>query len=684
MPTPGVKIEEIRGVGKSRAAAFRRLGAERLRDLLDFFPRAYEDRRFIKKISELTDGDNALIRATIISEPALQRLAGGKTRIHFSAADDSGRAEISFFNAPYLMNKLRTGEELYFFGKVKLLGARSFLTNPGFGSAGEEDGAEMRRILPVYRLTKGLTQRTVRQAVETAIMSASPHIKSFVPLGIIENEGLCSLGFAYENIHFPANEEALRKARRRLVFDELFFFSACINFMRFKRVKAKGRKFEKTDLTDFFASLPFEPTGSQLRAIEDCGEDLCSGSLMTRLIIGDVGSGKTLVAAAAALMAVKNGGQVAFMAPTEILALQHFESMKGFLESFGIRAVCLTGGMPLKERAETEEKIKTGEADIICGTHALISGGVEYGNLLLAITDEQHRFGVSQRSELSAKGESVHILAMSATPIPRTLALTLYGDLEVSYMRDMPKGRQKIDTFAVGESYRERINGFIEKQVGEGRQVYVVCPMIEEGEDEENGLVSAEDRAQKLKKRFPELRIGLLHGKLPSRRKEEIIKDFRRGEIDILVSTTVIEVGVDSPNASLIVVENAGRFGLSQLHQLRGRVGRGRHKSYCILISAPGEGAARERLEAMTKTNDGFQIAEEDLRLRGPGDFFGERQHGLPEMHIADLGADMEVLKLVSRYSGEVFRKDPELKLPEHRELALRIFDAFSESMSLS
>jgi ATP-dependent DNA helicase RecG len=396
-----------------------------------------------------------------------------------------------------------------------------------------------------------------------------------------------------------------------------------------------------------------------------------------------VGSGKTLVAAAVALMTAKNGGQTAYMAPTEILALQHYESMKGFLEPFGIKVALLCGGMPLKERAETEEMIKKGEVQVICGTHALISGSAQYKNLLLAITDEQHRFGVSQRSELSEKGESAHILAMSATPIPRTLALTLYGDLEVSFMRDMPKGRQKIDTFVVGESYRERINRFMEKQVAQGRQVYVVCPMIEEGE-EESGLISAEERSEKLKKRFPELKVGLLHGRLPSKEKGETIKSFRQGDIDILVSTTVIEVGVDSPNASLIVVENAERFGLSQLHQIRGRVGRGRHKSYCILMSAGDSGVARERLDAMSKTNDGFLIAEEDLRLRGPGDFFGKRQHGLPEMHIADLGADMEVLKRVADYSGELFSKDPDLKLPEHRDLKLKIKEVFQESLSLS
>lgn len=683
MPTPSVKIEDLKGIGKSRAAAFRKLGIERLRDLLDFYPRAYEDRRFVQKISSLCDNEAALIKASVITEPNIQRLGGGKTRLHFSVSDESGRAEVSFFNAPYVANKIKRGMEFYFFGKPKQLGSKFFFTNPDFEET-QEDSEEMRKILPIYRLSKGLSQKMLRQAAETAIAASSPYIKSFMPLGIVEREELCSLRYAYENIHFPADDEALIKARRRLVFDELFFFSACINYMRAKRGRERGQKLEKIDFSEFFSSLPFEPTDSQKEAISDCAEDLSSGKLMTRLIIGDVGSGKTLVAAAASLMTAKNGGQVALMAPTEILAIQHFESMKDFLEPFGIKIALLRGGMPLKERAATEEKIKNGEVQLICGTHALISGSVEYKNLLLAITDEQHRFGVSQRSELSEKGESAHILAMSATPIPRTLALTLYGDLEVSFMRDMPKGRQKIDSFAVGENYRERINKFIEKQVIEGRQVYVVCPMIEEGEDEEGGLVSAEERAEKLKKRFPKLRVGLLHGRLTSKLKEETIKKFRHGDIDILVSTTVIEVGVDSPNASLIVVENAERFGLSQLHQLRGRVGRGKHKSYCILISGEKSGVAKERLEVMTKTNDGFLIAEEDLRLRGPGDFFGKRQHGLPEMHIADLGADMDVLKKVAEYSGELFRLDPSLEMPEHRELKLKIKEAFSESMSLS
>ena len=492
---------------------------------------------------------------------------------------------------------------------------------------------------------------------------------------------LCSARYAYENVHFPADMRALELARTRLVFEELFVLACALGLLRGGREAASGRKLGEADLGVFTSSLPFTPTGAQLRAIGDALSDMRSGRLMNRLVQGDVGSGKTLVAAACVWYAAQSGAQSAFMAPTEILAEQHFATLTGFLEPFGIRVAKLTGSMKAKEKREVLAALASGEVQLCVGTHALLSEGVAFRDLALVVTDEQHRFGVQQRAALAEKGAvPPHILVMSATPIPRTLALIIYGDLDVSLIDELPPGRQKVDTFAVDSSYRARLNGFMEKLVSEGRQVFVVCPRIEDDEEQPDDLKSAEEHAAELREQLPGLRIGCIHGKLKAKEKDELMSLFSSGGLDVLVSTTVIEVGVDVPNAALMVIENAERFGLSQLHQLRGRVGRGRHKSWCILVSdAKGE-EARARLAAMTHISDGFKIAEEDLRLRGPGDFFGSRQHGLPELHIADLGADMNVLKAAQESAKKLLESDPELAYPENARLKERAEELISLS----
>ena len=549
---------------------------------------------------------------------------------------------------------------MVFFGKVEVNGSRRSMVNPVYEREGAEKGVTG-RIVPVYRLCAGLNQRTVMQSVRQGLDLCGDELPDILPEEIREGCKLVQARYAFENIHFPADFEALELARRRLIFEELFVLACALGRMRGQRVNEGGILLPHADLEGFWRSLPFSPTNAQRRAAEQAVADMVSGRVMSRLIQGDVGSGKTLVAAALIWFTWKGGYASAFMAPTEILAEQHFATLSGLLGPLGLRVGKLTGAMSAKEKRLAKGALKNGEFDLIVGTHALFSEDVEYARLGLVVTDEQHRFGVSQRSALIGKGERPHVLVMSATPIPRTLALIIYGDLDVSVIDELPPGRQKVDTFAVDESYRQRLNGFIRKQVGEGRQVFVVCPMVEENEDLPVKLKSAQEHAKELALTFPELRIACVHGKMKAKDKDSIMASFAAGQTDILVATTVIEVGVDVPNASLMIVENAERFGLSQLHQLRGRVGRGPHKSYCILVSDNDSEEVRSRLKIMCRTNDGFRISEEDLRLRGPGDFFGSRQHGLPEMHVADLGADVNVLQKAQDEARRLLEQDPEL-----------------------
>ena len=659
-------IRYIKGIGEAKGKAFARLGVRCVGDLLSDFPRAYEDRSKVLPIARLMEGESACVCAMITTEPELSRIRKGMELLRFRIADASGSMLVTYFNQAWMKNRLRRGDTYIFYGKVQVTGRTFAFTNPIFEPEAEM-GRVTGRIMPVYRLTGGISQRDMTQAVRRVLGEPGMTFPNALPERVERENRLCTARYAYENIHFPADMRALSLSRRRLVFEELFTLVCALSLVRGEGEVQPGIAVQPRDIAEFTATLPFTPTGAQLRAIADAAGDMTSGRLMNRLIQGDVGSGKTLVAAALIWLAAGSGLQSAFMAPTELLAEQHFATLSGFLAPFGLKVVKLTGSMGAKAKRETLAALASGEAALAVGTHALISEGVEFRRLGLVVTDEQHRFGVAQRSALAGKGERAHVLVMSATPIPRTLALIIYGDLDVSLIDELPPGRQRVDTFAVTSSYRRRLNAFIAKLVGEGRQVFVVCPAIEADSEVPMDLVSAEEHTLELRAALPGLRIECIHGRMKAKPRDEIMSRFASGEVDVLVSTTVIEVGVDVPNAALMIIENAERFGLSQLHQLRGRVGRGRHKSYCVLVSDAKGADARERLAALTHIHDGFKIAEEDLRLRGPGDFFGARQHGLPELHIADLGADMDVLKTAQAAAQALLAEDPALVREENR-----------------
>ena len=661
-------VRYIKGIGEKKAQALAKLGVFSLYDLVSYFPRKYEDRSTVMPIALTSGGESVCIEALVADTPRLTRVRRGLELVKLRAVDESGSVDITFFNQPYAKDNLVRGESYMFFGKIETAGMRRSMVNPVYEkSAGS--GTVTGRIIPIYRVCNGLNQRTMLQAVRQGLDACLDRIPDVLPQDVRERCRLAQTAYAYENIHFPKDFDALELARRRLIFEELFVLACALGRIRGERVREEGIKLSVHDMSRFWASLPFSPTGAQKRAIEQALGDISSGAVMNRLVQGDVGSGKTLVAAALMWQCAENGYMSAFMAPTEILAEQHYSTLSSMLAPLGVRIGRLTGAMSAKEKRDTKAKLKAGEYNIVVGTHALFSQDVEYSNLALVVTDEQHRFGVGQRSALIGKGQKPHVLVMSATPIPRTLALIIYGDLDVSVIDELPPGRQKVDTFAVDESYRQRLNGFIRKLVGEGRQVFVVCPMVEENEELPVKLKSAQEHAAELAALFPDLTVACIHGRMKPKEKDAVMSAVVAGEVNILVATTVIEVGVDVPNAALMIIENAERFGLSQLHQLRGRVGRGKHKSYCVLVSDNDSEDVRARLSIMTKTNDGFKISEEDLRLRGPGDFFGSRQHGLPEMHVADLGADMDVMQRAQSEAQLLLASDPELSAPEHAAL---------------
>ena len=672
-------IRYIKGVGEKKALAFHKLGVYTLRDLVSCFPRRYEDRSQYKPIALTQDGESVCICAFVANTPQLTRVRRGLELVRFQAVDESGEVNITYFNQSYLKDALHRGETYIFYGKIEIKGTRRSMTNPVY----EREGMENRvtgRIVPIYPLTAGLNQRVMMQSVRQGLDNCGEQLPEVLPESVRERNRLVQTRYAYENIHFPADLGALELARRRLIFEELFVLACALGRLRGERVRSGGIPVEAADLEEFWAALPFSPTGAQRRAVAQAVEDMRAGLVMNRLVQGDVGSGKTLVAAALIWYVWKSGLMSAFMAPTEILAEQHFETLSRMLGPLGLRVGRLTGAMSAKEKRTVKTSLKDGTLDLIVGTHALFSADVEYANLGLVVTDEQHRFGVEQRSALIGKGGRPHVLVMSATPIPRTLALIIYGDLDVSIIDELPPGRQKVDTFAVNESYRARLNGFIRKLTGQGRQVFVVCPMVEENEDLPVPLKSAEEHARSLQQEFPELTVACVHGRLKPKEKDAVMAAFAAGETQILVATTVIEVGVDVPNAALMIVENAERFGLSQLHQLRGRVGRGQHKSYCVLVSDADTDEVRARLDILCKTNDGFKVSEEDLRLRGPGDFFGSRQHGLPAMHIADLGGDIQVLQKAQQEANALLQADPALVRPENAALRESVERLFRES----
>ena len=682
MPKLDTDIRYLAGVGEARAKTLRKLGIETVQDLVSYFPRTYEDRKLSPSISSLPLNENAAVVAMVASTPTLSRIRKGLSLVKFRVVDESGSMDITFFNRPYAKEQFQRGESYVFYGRVEGSLLRRQMNNPIV----EKEGAGQLTggIVPVYPLTAGVTQTLLVKLMRQGLAIAAEQLPEELPDDIRQKHSLCYVNYAYENIHFPPSPEALAIARRRLVFEELFFLTAGLRLWRSERARIAVTPCKHINLAPFYDALPFTLTGAQRRAIEDGVRDMCAGTPMSRLCQGDVGSGKTMVAAALCYFAAKNGLQTAFMAPTEVLAEQHYKGLSPLLERLGLRTALLTGSTGAKARRELLAKLAAGEIDLLLGTHALISEDVAYQKLGLVITDEQHRFGVRQRAALSEKGIHPHMLVMSATPIPRTLALILYGDLDVSLIDELPPGRQKIDTFFLPTSYHERIYNFLRKQVAEGRQAYVVCPMVEENEEIPDERKSVMEYAQFLQEKiFPDLKIGYVHGRMKPKEKAAAMAAFAAAETHILVSTTVIEVGVDVPNATVMLVENAERFGLSQLHQLRGRVGRGKHKSYCILLSDNRNPETKERLKVMTETADGFRIAEEDLRLRGPGDFFGQRQHGLPAMRAADLSCDMPLLQEAQTAAEELLRQDPGLVLhPLMREKVTRMFAANAETLN--
>jgi ATP-dependent DNA helicase RecG len=668
-----MNVQYLRGVGEKRAKLLNKLKIFNLRDLLMDYPRAYEDRTVFKTIGELIPGESVCVRATIATEPTYSYVRKGMELLKFRVTDGASLMNVTLFNKGYLRGKIHLGEEIVMYGKGGGTELRPERTNPVLEKETAENGVTG-KIVPVYHMTAGVNSRYISKLVAEALERCGDELADPLPSDVRRKYQLCTTKYAYEHIHFPKDYESLDTARRRLIFEELFVIVCAMRLMRGSRERRAARVPKKADLKEYYSALPFELTNAQKRAIDEAVGDMVSGRPMSRLIQGDVGSGKTVVSAACTWLAVKSGFQAAVMAPTEILAAQHYKTFSDLLAGFGIRVGLLTGAVKGKQRKNLLEDIKNGDVDVIIGTHALFSGDVEFKALALVTTDEQHRFGVQQRAALTAKGESPHVLVMSATPIPRTLALIIYGELDVSVIAELPPGRQTVDTIAVGESYRTRVNNFIRKIVTAGNQVYIVCPMVEENDELPTDLKSVEEYAKELREKvFPDIPIGVVHGKLKPREKERIMTDFSEGKTRILVSTTVIEVGVDVPNAVLMVVENADRFGLSQLHQLRGRVGRGADKSYCILFKGAGGQVSEQRLKILCNTNDGFKIAEEDLAIRGPGDFFGSRQHGLPETRICEYTRDMELLTVAQTAALDTLEHDPELRLPENAKLAEEI-----------
>lgn len=654
-------LTALPGVGTKRAALFEKLGVDSAGALLRLYPRAYEDWSNLQNIAGSVNNSAVCIRAEILQKQAPVRIRGGMMIFKLVVSDGSDNMVITYFNQQFLYDKIRTGEELLFYGTVRNNGFGYEMGSPAFAPV--DSGG----IRPVYPQTAGLSTKQIEAAVRSAFRLLPPKTNDPLPDWLLKEYGLCSLDDALRFIHFPESFQQIADAKRRLAFEELLVLQLGMAMLKGGRGETECRHITRDYTEQFIRLLPFSPTGAQKRAVSDCINDMMNRkSPMNRLVQGDVGSGKTAVAAAVCYTAIKNGMQCAFMAPTEILAAQHFRSLSSLLSETGIRVALLTGSSKALEKRNIYSSLESGEIDLVIGTHALISEGVSFRNLGLVITDEQHRFGVAQRSALISKGSSPHIMVMSATPIPRTLALMIFGDLDISVLDELPPGRQRIDTYLINSEKRARAYGFLHKQIKAGNQCYIVCPLVGQNESE---LESAEEYVKKLGPTvLGSCRIGLLHGKMKPKEKDAVMAEFSEGRIDILVSTTVIEVGVDVPNASVMMIENAERFGLSQLHQLRGRVGRGKAKSYCILVSDHQGETTRQRLSVMCQTNDGFKIADEDLRLRGPGDFFGLRQHGLPELKTAGI-SDMQMLDETRSAAERILSVDPGLSEKEHRGL---------------
>lgn len=670
-------IKYVKGVGEARAKLLEKLGIRTVEDMLYFFPRYVEDRSSYKSIHQWTDGETVYFQGTVYREMMENRIKRNMVVYTLIVENDGDFANMVWFNNKYLKNVFEVGKTYQFYGKVSIKYGKKQLTNPTYEPL--DSNLHTGRVVPTYALTDKLYQKNIRAIAKNCLDMAGGKIKEYIPGWVREEYGLCEINYAISSIHFPQNMDDYNIARYRLVFEELLMLQLGLFSMKQVKHTEHAPVIPARDaMRAFTEKLPFSLTGAQINVLKEIAADMEKDTPMSRLVQGDVGSGKTVVAFAAIWAAVQQGMQGALMAPTEVLASQHYETA---LHYFAEEEVALlTGSVTGKKKQETIARIGSGSAKCVIGTHALIEDAVEFANLGLVVTDEQHRFGVNQRAKLSQKGGSPHMLVMSATPIPRTLALILYGDLDISIVNEMPPGRTPVKTYVIEEELRSRAYGFVGKHIAAGRQAYVVCPLVEESEKIDTK--AATELAEQLAAIFPQYRVELLHGKMRPKQKNEIMQRFAAGETQILVSTTVIEVGVNVPNATVMVVENAERFGLSQLHQIRGRVGRGSEQSFCILFNQGKNQEARQRLGIMAKTTDGFEIARQDLELRGPGDFLGTRQHGMPTLKIADLLTDVAVLKEVQEAARKLLQQDPQLQKEEHRLLREKIRELFRDKMA--
>lgn len=676
-------VQYVKGVGPNNLPLLQKLGINTLGDLITFFPRNYEDRGKPKKIYELVDGEEALIDVICASNVSETRFAKNKVILKMLVRDDTGDCVITWFNQTYVKNKFKVGERYQFYGKISIKYGRVEMTKPVFDKEGLNKNTG--KIIPIYPLTYKLSQNRLRGIIENGLEKIKGKLEETIPEYILKQYNLMDLNSAIEKIHFPDSFENYTKARRRFVFEELLTVQLALSSLKSRYDKEiDGIVFDKNvKMSDVINSLPFRLTKAQLKVLEEIDNDMENIKPMNRLLQGDVGSGKTIVSVIAAYKAAKSGYQTAIMAPTAILAEQHMQEFSKVLQQFGVKCELLLGGMRAKKRKEVLEGLKNGDIDILIGTHAILVEDVEFKKLGLVVTDEQHRFGVRQRANIVGKGLNPDVLVMTATPIPRTLALILYGDLDISIIDELPPNRKKIETYPVTKNMEFRIQEFIRKNVNEGRQAYIVCPLVEENEEFEN-FKSVIELAEKYQKEiFPEFRVEYLHGKMKQKEKDAIMQEFKDGNIQILVSTTVIEVGVNVPNANIMVVQNAEHFGLAQLHQLRGRVGRGEYQSYCILIYEGNSRTTKERMKIMKETDNGFIVAEKDLELRGSGEFFGTRQHGLPEFKIANLFEDVGVLKEVQKLSLKIEQNDPRLEKDENIRLHKLVEEKFKDRISI-
>ncbi|MCH5184777.1 MAG: ATP-dependent DNA helicase RecG [Oscillospiraceae bacterium] len=666
-------------MGEKRAELFAKLGIKSVEDMLYFFPRDYEDRTNIVTAAEAVAGENACIEAVVFSPLKERRVRKNLTVCTLLLSDDTGSFTAVWYNNRFLKDKFIPGERYVFFGRIERSGSKIQMITPVFEKVGiwEQTG----RIMPVYPLTGSLTQNIIRSAAAAAVAECEG-VEDILPDKLRKKYCIAEINYSVKNIHFPKTFDDYYPARERFVFEELLILQLALLLKKEKTEERLTESFDDTECADeFIKNLPFTLTEAQIRTIEEIKKDLSLNRPMNRLVQGDVGSGKTAVAAAAMFMAKRNGFQSAIMAPTEVLARQHYKSFEEFFRGLGINCVLLTGGLSAKEKKRICALTEDGSADVIIGTHAIIRENVYYKRLGLVVTDEQHRFGVSQRAALGNKGNFPHTMIMSATPIPRTLALILYGDLDISVIDELPPGRKTVKTYAVTGKLHERMYGFMDKQVRDGRQGYIVCPLIDE--TIESDMKNASELAERLEKEYPHIKFGLLHGRMRPKMKDEIMREFVENKIQVLVSTTVIEVGVNVPNANIMIIENAERFGLSQLHQLRGRVGRGAEQAYCILVTDSDSEITKKRMRTMCESNDGFYISEQDLKQRGPGDFFGVRQHGLPELRIANLFEDMPLLRKAQIAANEI-TESGEINGGEYAALKNKAEHIFSENIVLN